>query len=814
MFENFYNFNLLDSKDSGVNWNEKLEIVYIVKGSGTLLIDELENYYELKESDIFVVNGFQPRDIILHENSLALALYIDYQFIFASNPEVVSPYFEAKSFLYTKDNQATFNKLRKSFADLLQTHYKSKQSFSITLRTKTMALLNDLFTFFLVENKSFNLTNLDKIREVVNYIHKSYRYSITLNQLAEQADLSKSYLSALFKEIIGLNIFDYITQVRINHSIKMLLQDKTLTEIAYESGFPNTNSMISAYNKYKKKTPSDYRKHLKTNIDLPSNDSQLFLNEESYSELFKPLLAYLDNHKKPISAQEIKKIRVDLKSPIKKMSNAWNKVINVGYARDLLDFKLQSQLIDFQKKMNFEYLRIKGILDDDMFFLTLGLDGKEKISYTYINKVIDFVLSLNAKPMIEIGHMPTLYAKHHYYKIRHSAYLSLPKSNTQWGKIVNDLMVHLKNRYGEKVVSQWIISPWFTVDYHQFSVFSLKEYEATYIASYNAIKNNLPNVKISGPGIALNNLDLFSWYLEMIEKNKLKIDIFTFKSYESMDKNLENLPIKLIDSSEAFPFAVSNDENYINTHLKSAKTILKTKHYENPTIIIEEWSNNIWQRDLCNDTTFKAAYIFKTLLQNDDIYSGIAYHSFSDNLGELDPVSDEFSGGFGLYTQNGIAKSAFYAIQLLSKIGDTILAQGDNYLITSKARDIQIFTYNYAHYDTLYRYRHVTNLSKTKRDGVFLNKSSISLNFQLLEVFAGEYEIISRAITKSQGSAYDAWLSIGAPDEMTKEEINYINALSTPAYFKTVKEVTSQISVSIKLKPQEVSLYEIKYKGS
>ena len=32
-------------------------------------------------------------------------------------------------------------------------------------------------------------------------------------------------------------------------------------------------------------------------------------------------------------------------------------------------------------------------------------------------------------------------------------------------------------------------------------------------------------------------------------------------------------------------------------------------------LIVEEWSNNIWQRDLCNDTCYKSAYLFKNILE-------------------------------------------------------------------------------------------------------------------------------------------------------------------------------------------------------
>lgn len=35
-------------------------------------------------------------------------------------------------------------------------------------------------------------------------------------------------------------------------------------------------------------------------------------------------------------------------------------------------------------------------------------------------------------------------------------------------------------------------------------------------------------------------------------------------------------------------------------------------------VLVDECSSNIWQRDLCNDTCYKAAWLFKNLLENEE----------------------------------------------------------------------------------------------------------------------------------------------------------------------------------------------------
>ena len=82
---------------------------------------------------------------------------------------------------------------------------------------------------------------------------------------------------------------------------------------------------------------------------------------------------------------------------------------------------------------------------------------------------------------------------------------------------------------------------------------------------------------------------------------------------------------------------------------------------------MDECSSNIWQRDLCNDTRYKAAWLFKNLLENEEALQGIAYFSVNDRLDEVFPARETYHGGFGLFTMNGIPKAVCTALRLLGE---------------------------------------------------------------------------------------------------------------------------------------------------
>lgn len=106
-----------------------------------------------------------------------------------------------------------------------------------------------------------------KIIDIISDINHHYDQDIDIRELASQHHLSYSYMAMLFKEMLGISIKQYINNKRLNKATLLLkTTDKQITDIAYESGYPNTTSFISHFKKMYQITPYQYRK----NITLPN----------------------------------------------------------------------------------------------------------------------------------------------------------------------------------------------------------------------------------------------------------------------------------------------------------------------------------------------------------------------------------------------------------------------------------------------------------------------------------------------------------------------------------------------------------------
>jgi AraC family transcriptional regulator, melibiose operon regulatory protein len=98
---------------------------------------------------------------------------------------------------------------------------------------------------------------------IANYIQKHYMDKLTIESIASSLNISKSYVSHVFKEMTDFTVMEYVMSSRLNQA-KYLLEaepKKALKDIASESGFES----VSHFSRYFKNkvgvTAKEYRKN-------------------------------------------------------------------------------------------------------------------------------------------------------------------------------------------------------------------------------------------------------------------------------------------------------------------------------------------------------------------------------------------------------------------------------------------------------------------------------------------------------------------------------------------------------------------------
>jgi two-component system response regulator YesN len=123
------------------------------------------------------------------------------------------------------------------------------------------AALRHLFTRLLTltteMRKSGKHAVVSKTKEIIQL---RFAQDLSLDSLAAESLLSPVYLSFLFKQVEGINLTDYLIQVRLDHARQLLKETPLRTyEVANQVGYADEKYFSRLFKKKTGLTPSEYR---------------------------------------------------------------------------------------------------------------------------------------------------------------------------------------------------------------------------------------------------------------------------------------------------------------------------------------------------------------------------------------------------------------------------------------------------------------------------------------------------------------------------------------------------------------------------
>lgn len=111
-----------------------------------------------------------------------------------------------------------------------------------------------------------DLESLQKLLPALALVDKNYSSELSLDDVSAAAGLNKYYFCRLFKKACGIGFSEYLNLVRVFKAEKMLKKtNKTVLEIAFDTGFSSVSYFNSIFKKYKGCTPTSCRNAVKFN---------------------------------------------------------------------------------------------------------------------------------------------------------------------------------------------------------------------------------------------------------------------------------------------------------------------------------------------------------------------------------------------------------------------------------------------------------------------------------------------------------------------------------------------------------------------
>lgn len=184
-------------------------------------------------------------------------------FIEEAGQQVFDDLYEKNVFCFTPKAQ---KKIKALFIDIAEEFKKEGPYREFVLRGMLFRILITIWEEKLSsEGEVIHETPLTPpIVDAISYIENYYYRNPSLEETASVANFSAAYFSRLFSAQVGKSYSEYLNSVKLHHVNILLAQtDKTIMEIAQETGYCHGNYLNDQFKKKMGMTPGEFRKKLK-----------------------------------------------------------------------------------------------------------------------------------------------------------------------------------------------------------------------------------------------------------------------------------------------------------------------------------------------------------------------------------------------------------------------------------------------------------------------------------------------------------------------------------------------------------------------
>jgi AraC-like DNA-binding protein len=245
--------------------HEEIQISYIYKGSGTLLVGDSINDY--KEGDILVIGENIPHvfrsNTSASPESVMLTLFFTKtsfgkDFFSLNDMSSVDDFFKESEYgMKILSNQ---NKIINQFHKLK--NQNKLQRIATFLKILNIIIFSEktpLSSF--VYKKKYTDDEGRRMSAVFEYAIESYHQNITLDEVAEKANMSKNAFCRYFKKRTNKTFFQFLIEIRIENACKLLhhKKDLSIASVSELCGFQDIANFNRKFKELKGISPSQYR---------------------------------------------------------------------------------------------------------------------------------------------------------------------------------------------------------------------------------------------------------------------------------------------------------------------------------------------------------------------------------------------------------------------------------------------------------------------------------------------------------------------------------------------------------------------------
>ncbi|MFG1694248.1 beta-xylosidase [Nonomuraea sp. NPDC049309] len=484
--------------------------------------------------------------------------------------------------------------------------------------------------------------------------------------------------------------------------------------------------------------------------------------------------------------------------------HVWSACIGAGRANEALRADWQRQFAEVAAALNVKYVRFHGLFHDDMFVYRESYGGgfgpdsplpSPVYTFSYVDKVFDFLLEQGVRPFVELGFMPRALATQTETLFWWRAHCSPPKDMARWAELVTRTVEHWVDRYGLDEVRQWRFEVWNEPNLvPHFWTGTKTQYFELYEATVRAIKAIDPELKVGGPSTSVFVPD--DRYKGETEDRAAMLETAAATDVDALDWRPvwieeflawcagRDLPVDFV-STHLYPtdYAYGADGQAVQItryadatydDLTLLRALLRDSAYPDAEIHITEWSTSPSSRDFIHDTVFAATSITRSYVKCASLADSISYWTFTDVFEEGGAGIGPFHGGFGLVNEDGIHKPTYHAFTMLERLGDRLLLATPDGVVTRDSRTSAVSAVFFNYPDDM----GLKGLSARGTYAATRELAAVGPSRRIRHTIEGlepGSTFLVEVLDWEHGNVAEAWYALGSPLNLTRAQREHLS---------------------------------------
>lgn len=241
-------------------------LYFFIHGSGNIKIEGKN--YRINDGDIIILNPSEMFCCSVDANKYheRIVLHITDSLLkhFPKDCSALySPFLNRKKGVSNHISSETVKKygLDNVMKRLHMTVHSNNPCKEILTLCKIMELFSILYEIFEEPDSqsTVNSTENPIINNVLEFLNFHFKEDLSIDSIAEKFNIDKSYLSHLFKNYVGISVWNYVIFRRISYFNSIVIKGISIEEASRLAGFNNYSNFFRLYKKHTGITPTKYR---------------------------------------------------------------------------------------------------------------------------------------------------------------------------------------------------------------------------------------------------------------------------------------------------------------------------------------------------------------------------------------------------------------------------------------------------------------------------------------------------------------------------------------------------------------------------